>query len=88
MKTLRNMLGASALALATLATTACGGRGLPCEDNTRYWNTPSGVSLRIPDDLSVPDQSGGLRIPPGQSGPRPEPVPGECLESPPDFFAD
>jgi hypothetical protein len=42
--------------------------------------------VRVPDDLSVPDESNSLRLPPeeGAGGPARR----DCLEAPPPFFQD
>jgi uncharacterized lipoprotein len=61
--------------------------GLRCEDPTRYTDSGEIPPVRIPDDLSPPDESESLRIPAPvegdveQLGSR-----GPCLESPPDFY--
>lgn len=73
-----------------LALGGCfGGGGPRCDDTERYANSDSIAPLRIPDDLTVPDESETLLIP-GSSGfgERDEaPVQG-CLESPPSFFGN
>jgi len=44
------------------------------------------LRLRVPDDLSVPDETDVLRIPdPSPTEPTDDQLP--CLESPPDFFS-
>jgi len=78
-----------ALVAALLATllSACGGRqGLHCEDKARYASATSAQPVRIPDDLTPPNESDALRLPPavGEQKPPSEP----CLESPPNFFSD
>lgn len=58
-----------------------------CEDDARYSGASSAAPLRIPDDLSVPDESEAISVPPGPaSASPPEGEPGRCLERPPDFF--
>ena len=72
---------------ALLALCGCFGGGPRCEDSARYANSDSIAPLRIPDDLTVPDESDTLLIPGGtRFGDREQkPIEG-CLESPPDFF--
>jgi hypothetical protein len=43
--------------------------------------------VQIPDDLSPPDESDALRLPPAAGASSPT-VAGECLEAPPSFFGD
>jgi hypothetical protein len=58
-----------------------------CEPDTRYSTARSVPPVQIPDDLSPPDESDALRLPPavGVSAPT---VAGECLEAPPSFFGE
>lgn len=59
-------------------------RTLKCEENERYSSASSVPPLRVPDDLTVPDETDALRIP--DPAPAPEsPADKPCLESPPDF---
>jgi len=75
------------LAVAVLAT-GCGRDAmLRCEDPETYQSAAEQPPIRVPDDLSVPNQSDALQIPPsdrvgGATGPV---TPGPCLESPPIF---
>lgn len=59
----------------------------PCEPDARYSTARSATPVQIPDDLSPPDETGALRLPPdvGASGPV---TAGECLETPPSFFGE
>ena len=60
---------------------------LRCEDPVRYSDNGNIPPVRIPDDLSPPDESQSLRIPPPAEGDAEQVQSrGECLESPPDFF--
>ena len=61
--------------------------GLRCEDPERYTGSGEIPPVRIPDDLSPPDDSESIRIPAAAEG-NLEPVDsrGPCLESPPDFY--
>lgn len=74
--------------LPLLALTACAGeRTVSCQDNVTYRNASSIPPLRIPDDLSVPDESDAIRVPPPPaSSSTAAAEPGDCLERPPDFF--
>ena len=64
-----------------------GGMGLRCEDPTRYTGSGESPPVRIPDDLSPPDESQALRIPaPLEGDVEQVRSSGPCLESPPDFY--
>jgi hypothetical protein len=59
---------------------------LNCEPSERYAGARSVPPVRVPEDLSVPDEAESLRLPPApdrgvNAGER-------CLESPPDFFEE
>jgi hypothetical protein len=60
---------------------------LSCESTERYSTAQSVQPVRIPDDLSPPDESGALRLPPDVADDRRAPTQ-PCLESPPSFFDD
>ena len=74
--------------LATGWLSACGGGfGLRCEDPARYTDSGEIAPVRIPDDLSPPDESESLRIPaPAEGEIEQVSSRGACLESPPDFY--
>lgn len=80
----------TALAAAALACviSGCGGeRGtVGCEATDRYAAATSAPPVRIPDDLSPPDETDSLRLPPESGSTTPPSRP--CLESPPGFFAE
>lgn len=60
---------------------------LRCQDDEPYGSSTSVPPIRVPDDLTVPDESDSLLIPDVPStaeGPPPQ----SCLESPPDYFDD
>ena len=72
-----------------LVTAGCGRRfAARCEDPTRYSGSQEIPPVRVPGDLSVPNETDALRIPqPEQLGAtRPVTRRGPCLESPPDFL--
>ncbi|HLF10713.1 MAG TPA: hypothetical protein VJA26_05825 [Gammaproteobacteria bacterium] len=75
-----------------VASSLCGCSGEPqlnCEASERYSGAGSIPPVRIPDDLSPPDESNSLRLPPSpidQTGP--SAVSRGCLETPPDYFDD
>jgi uncharacterized lipoprotein len=75
--------------LAALALAGCSGeKGVRCEDPSLYSSSTSIPPVRVPDDLSVPDESQSLLIP-GPSAPaNATPPPAECLESPPRYFEE
>lgn len=74
--------------LATWSLGGCASRfAARCEDPARYAESGQIPPVRIPDDLSPPEQSEALQIP--------APIEGEveqlesrgsCLESPPDYY--
>jgi hypothetical protein len=74
--------------LCCLCAAACSGRGeLRCENPARYAASDSVPPLRIPGDLTPPDETSGLVIPPA-GGPAPAEGPADtarCLEMPPDY---
>ena len=74
--------------IAAITGAACSGDGgMRCEDPGLYRTSSSASPVRVPDDLSVPDESQALQIPPGEPLPiRDEDDPPPCLELPPDFF--
>ena len=75
---------AGVLAVAAL-TTACG--AARCEKPERYAGSGELPPVRVPDDLTPPDESRSLRIPPAPPDePRKVTRRGPCLESPPDYF--
>jgi uncharacterized lipoprotein len=67
-----------------LTLVGCSGdQELRCESTERYQGARTVQPVRVPDDLSVPDESDALRIPPppdGASAARET-----CLEYPPEF---
>ena len=76
-----------ALAALWLIQGCRGSIGMICEDPTRYVDSGEIPPLRVPDDLSTPDQSESLRIPSSIEG-EAEQIEsrGPCIESPPDFY--
>ena len=72
------------LGLAML-TAACG--ATRCEKPDRYAGSGELPPVQVPDDLTPPDESRSLRIPPVSDQERREiRRRGPCLESPPDYF--
>ncbi len=81
----------SVLAGVMIASAVCGCRGeaeLRCEPTERYTGAASIPPVRVPDDLSVPDESNSLRLPPPSAGEEATGALKGCLESPPPFFQD
>jgi hypothetical protein len=77
-------------AMPLLAIGGCfGGGELRCEDVLRYATSSTAAQIRVPEDLSLPNEREALQIPnaPPLDVPDPENVT-ECLESPPDFFEE
>jgi hypothetical protein len=56
-----------------------------CEPPDRYATARSVAPVQIPDDLSPPDETDALRLPPVVPSPA-EPPSAGCLETPPPFF--
>jgi hypothetical protein len=73
--------------MLTACLTGCSGENdLRCESTDRYATATSAPPVQIPDDLSPPDETNSLRLPPAST---PENAPGtreRCLETPPDYF--
>jgi uncharacterized lipoprotein len=73
--------------LAAYFAAACSGeRGLSCQSSARYEGASTVGPIRVPDDLSLPDESEALQVPFPPTGAASRPSDGSCLESPPDFF--
>jgi hypothetical protein len=64
-----------------------GRAGIGCADTERYADSRSTGPLRVPDDLSLPDESDSISVPPPSrsTAPSANAQPGSCLELPPDF---
>jgi hypothetical protein len=78
-----------ALVALCIACGLCGcGRDhtLACEGTERYSTASSAPPVQIPDDLSPPDETNSLRLPP--TGAATAAVTRPCLETPPGFYAD
>lgn len=79
-------------ALAGAVAVACSGGGdrMRCDEPGEYVTSRSAPPVRVPDGLSVPDETGALRVPPASSAPPTEQDSAEaaCLERPPDYFED
>ena len=59
------------------------GETVECPGDTNYLAAASAESLRVPDDLSVPDEADALRIPGPMPGPEPDDA--RCLQYSPAF---
>lgn len=88
---LRLAFPGAAVLCACLLTGCFGGAGLGCGDTSRYANSRSAAPLRVPDDLSLPDESDSLSVPPPPRGEAAKAQDASadddrhCLEMPPDF---
>jgi hypothetical protein len=58
-----------------------------CTPDARYSTARSAPPVQIPDDLSPPNESDALRLPP-DVGSATVAAPGACLDAPPSFFGD
>jgi len=82
-------IAAISVLLAACALASCSREeGLRCEDSSLYANSTSVPPTRVPDDLTVPDESDALLIPGAPVVDADEPPPEECLEAPPNYFED
>lgn len=70
--------------LVTLLAACSHDETIECPGGTRYQSAASAGALRIPDDLSVPDETDALQIPGSVAPPDPG-VEVECLEYSPAF---
>ena len=59
----------------------------PCEPEARYSSARSVAPVRIPDDLSPPDESDAIRLP-TDLAPVGSITAGDCTERPPSFFGE
>ena len=72
-----------------LVMSGCGRRfAARCEDPTVYNGSREIPPVRVPGDLSVPNETEALRIPQAEQLGAAQPATGRgpCLESPPDFL--
>jgi hypothetical protein len=59
----------------------------PCDTDARYATARSAQPVQIPDDLSPPNESDALRLPPDAVASA-SAATGSCLQSPPSFFGE
>ncbi len=72
-------------AIVAAALAGCSGDNeLRCETPDRYAGARSVPPVRVPDGLTVPDETNSLRLPPQPTGA--DSAAARCLEAPPDFF--
>jgi uncharacterized lipoprotein len=57
-----------------------------CQATDRYVTARSAPPIQVPDDLTPPNESDALRLPPVAATAAPAPA-DKCLESPPEFAA-
>jgi len=62
--------------------------GLKCEDPEVYANSREIAPVQVPSDLTLPNETGSLEIPPELDEKEIIQMRGPCLESPPEFFED
>lgn len=73
------------VAAVAVASTACSRNStLRCEASERYATASSSAPVQIPDDLSPPNESDAIRLPPPVAEVEAPSQP--CLEAPPAFF--
>ena len=81
------LVGICGVVAALLAAAGCSRETVvACTPDTRYATARSAQPVQIPDDLTPPNESDALRLPPDVSGATA--AEGECLDSPPAFFGD
>jgi len=74
-------------ALGLVAICGCSrNQTVDCEPTDRYATAQSVAPVQIPDDLSPPDETDALRLPPLVASSQ-DRTSGGCLETPPPFFA-
>jgi hypothetical protein len=78
----------AALGVTALLVGCSRKESMTCAPTERYSTAQSVQPVQIPDDLSPPDESGALRLPPDVGASRRAATEPPCLESPPSFFAD
>jgi uncharacterized lipoprotein len=72
--------------LALLGAACSGERTLSCVDTERYESSVTRAPIRVPDDLTPPDESDGLVIPQVSTTELSDAAPQGCLEAPPGFY--
>lgn len=81
-----SLMGVALLSL--LAAGCAGSGGMSCGSSaSRYADSNSIPPVRVPEDLTPPDESRGLAIPP-EPDRTADLAEGQCLESPPPFSED
>lgn len=78
----------SVVLLALLGAACSGERGLSCVDTERYESSSTSPPIRVPDDLTPPDETDALVIPQVPASELADAAPEGCLEAPPDFFEE
>jgi uncharacterized lipoprotein len=74
-------------AVATLLLAGCSrGEAVRCPGGTAYLDAGSAEALRVPDDLTVPEETDALRVP-GQM-PAPDDPSVECLQYSPAYAGE
>lgn len=80
-----------AICCAIVALAALAGcsrdKTVTCTPDPRYSTARSAAPVQIPNDLSPPNESDALRLPP-DVGAATAVAPGDCLDAPPSFFGD
>jgi uncharacterized lipoprotein len=84
MRALARPMPSLVFAAAALSAGCAGEDELRCEDTSRYATSVSVPPLRVPDDLTVPDESESLLVPDAASAQAI--VPTQCLETPPSYY--
>ena len=80
------------LLIAVVVTGVLSGCGrmsaVRCEDPEYYAGSAEIEPVQVPEDLSLPDETESLQIPPAPLDNEVTETTGPCLESPPEFFEE
>jgi hypothetical protein len=88
MSNLSNLSNLMVLAASSALFFACASEPTCDYDNERYMAAQSIAPLRAPDDLTAPDRTASLVVPPAPPGAADKPSgKGRCLDRPPSYFA-
>ncbi|HET8698946.1 MAG TPA: hypothetical protein VFO94_15785 [Gammaproteobacteria bacterium] len=76
---------AAVLAAAAVLGGCARDHTLRCEPSERYARAGSTAPVRVPDDLTPPDETDALQLPSAPSAPAADGAEKACLETPPTF---
>jgi hypothetical protein len=80
--------GLLSVVVGLTAVAGCSREGsVTCDTDVRYASARSSQPVQIPDDLSPPNETDAIRLPP-DTGAVASLEAGKCIEDPPPFFGD